>query len=264
MKPLQLLFERAELPRFDLSTPLLTTYGSDFGIDASHTYANFVSSVDGVVALPDGVESGRVVSGDSEADRFVMALLRACADAVIIGAGTFRQTPGAFWHAADVYPSLAEVFADLRRRLGLRPHPLLVLVTASGDIDTKRPAVQNALIATTRAGEKKLHGGLPSGARIVVLDPHVIPLASLLGLVHSESHGPVLTEGGPTLFGELMRGGLIDELFLTISPRLFGRHVGDGKKGLIDGTALDGRPLELASARRGGAHLFLRYVVSQL
>src|SRR5205814_8393664 len=51
--------------------------------------ANFVESLDGVVALPEARgESGGVVSGGSEADRFIMGLLRACADAVLIGAGT--------------------------------------------------------------------------------------------------------------------------------------------------------------------------------
>ena len=79
MTPLQLLFERAELPRFGLATPLASAYGGDFGIDGLHTCANFVSSVDGVVALPHSAESGAIVSGSNEADRFVMALLRACA-----------------------------------------------------------------------------------------------------------------------------------------------------------------------------------------
>ncbi|HEX7602877.1 MAG TPA: dihydrofolate reductase family protein [Polyangiaceae bacterium] len=259
MQPLELLFERPGLPRFDLSPLLSSLYGGDFGLGASTTYANFVSSLDGVVTLPAGGESGRIVSGDSEADRFVMALLRACADAVVIGAGTFRQAPGAFWHAADAFPSLAGAFAELRAQLGLRPHPLLVLVTASGQLDTTQPAARNALVATTEAGGAKLRGTLPEGARLVVLGPREVPLSSLLGLLRSEGLGRVLTEGGPTLLGELMNAGLVDELFLTTSPRLFGRSPGDGKKSLIHGVELDGRPLELSSVRRQGSHLFLRY-----
>ena len=259
MKPLELLFERPGLPRFNLSPLLSSLYGGELGIGASTTYANLVSSLDGVVTLPAGGESGRIVSGDSEADRFVMALLRACADAVLIGAGTFRQAPGACWHAADAFPALAEAFADLRTQLGLRPHPLLVLVTASGQLDTSQPAAGDALIATTQAGEAKLRDTLPGGARLVVLDPHEVPLSSLLGLLRSEGLGRVLTEGGPTLLGELMKAGLVDELFLTAAPRLFGRSPGDGKKSLIHGVDLDGRPLELSSVRREGSHLFLRY-----
>lgn len=262
MNPLQKLFERAELPSFGLPAPLLTTYGGDFGINPSHTFANFVSSVDGVVALPGSLESGRVVSGDSEADRFVMALLRACADVVVIGAGTFAQAHGGSWRPADAYPSLGVAFADLRKQMGLRPQPLLVVVTRSGNIDTTQPAAQDALIATTREGETRLHGRLPASARVIVLDPYTVPLARLLEFLRSENLQRVLSEGGPTLFGELVKANLIDELFLTVSPLLFGREARDGKKGLINGVELDGQPLELASARCHGSHLFLRYMVA--
>ena len=261
MKPIELLFERPEIPRFGLAAPLSLAYGGDLGIDGSRTYANLVASLDGVVALADRGESGHVVSGENEADRFVMALLRACADAVVIGAGTFRHAPGAFWHAADGYPALAGAFADLRTQLGLRPEPQLVLVTASGQLDTTQPAARNAWIATTRAGEERLRGRLPAAARVVVLEPDTVPLASLLALLRSEGFGRVLTEGGPSLLGELMKAGLVDELFLTASPRVFGRRPDDGKKSLVHGVNLDGRPLELWSARRHGSHLLLRYAV---
>ena len=67
--------------------------------------------------------------------------------------------------------------------------------------------------------------------------------------------------------GELFRDGLIDELFLTVSPRLFGRHAGDGRKSLVDGVDLAtpsrgssrGSALALASVRRHESYLFLRY-----
>jgi riboflavin biosynthesis pyrimidine reductase len=70
----------------------------------------------------------------------------------------------------------------------------------------------------------------------------------------------ILTEGGPTLIGQFLAEDLVDELFLTISPRLFGRRTGDLRKGLVEGVDLGGKPLELASVRRHGSHLFLRYV----
>ena len=76
---LQLLFEREGLPSFDLPEPLRTDYGGGFGLPERCLYANFVASVDGVVALRTQEESGHIISGGSEADRFVMGLLRACA-----------------------------------------------------------------------------------------------------------------------------------------------------------------------------------------
>jgi riboflavin biosynthesis pyrimidine reductase len=262
MKPLELLFEREALPRFALPAGLSAMYGGDFGMARSRVLANFVSSVDGVVALPASAESGRIVSGDSEADRFVMALLRACADAVLIGAGTFRKAKGDLWQSENAYPGAAHLFAELRRTLGLRSQPRLVVVTASGQIDTAEPAIQDALIATTPAGEARLRGDVGASTRIVVLDSEPIRLASLLELLRAEGMGCVLTEGGPSLVGQLVKEGLVDELFLTVSPKLFGRQAGDARKPLIDGVDLAGRELELLSARRDGSHLFLRYAVA--
>ncbi len=73
----------------------------------------------------------------------------------------------------------------------------------------------------------------------------------------------VLTEGGPRLLGQLAAGGLLDELFLTVSPVLAGR--GDtARPGLVAGLELlPGRtePAELLTVRRHGSYLFLRYAM---
>ena len=71
--------------------------------------------MDGIVALGGEVESGGIVSGHSEADRFVMGLLRACADAVVVGAGTFRKTPNHLWTAEHIYPSRPVHLANCAR-----------------------------------------------------------------------------------------------------------------------------------------------------
>ena len=257
MTPIEVLFERpGRSPSFAIPGALAEAYGGDFGLPRPLLFANFVSSIDGVVALPGPVESGRIVSGGSEPDRFVMALLRACADAVVIGAGTFRHANGAHWRAEDAYPSAANLFSDLRKHLGLRPQPRLVVVTASGKIDPAQPALRDALIATTLAGEARLRGALPAGARIVVLGSG---LASLIEGLHSQGLQSVLTEGGPTLVGQFVDDGLLDELFLTVSPKLFGRSSDDGRKSLVDGHLRAAQDLELVSARRHESHLFLRY-----
>jgi riboflavin biosynthesis pyrimidine reductase len=261
MKPIERLFERAGLPTFGLSTDLATNYGGDFGLTRPRLYANFVSSVDGVVTLAGAAESGAVISGGSEPDRFVMGLLRASADAVLIGAGTFRHARGHLWHAENVYPAAGGLFADLRRQLGLRPQPLLVVVTASGQLDPAHPALADALVVTTTAGEAHLRGTLPAGGRIVVLDSQPFSCRSLMALLAAEGLQTILSEGGPGLAGQLYRDRLVDELFLTTSPRLFGRVAGDGRKSLVEGVDLAGRPLELLSVRRHESHLFLRYAL---
>lgn len=126
-------------------------------------YANFVASVDGVVALPGAGDSGSRISGGDEPDRFIMGLLRAAADAVMIGAGTFHFAGGNLWHPEAVYPQAAE--------------------------------------------------------------------------------------------------GLIDELFLTSSPRLFGRSPDAQRRSLVHGVDLGGRPMALAGVRRHESMLYLRFIL---
>ena len=260
MEPvLDLLFERPGLPSFDLGNALAARYGGTLGFERPRLFANFVSSIDGVVALAESRESGRIVSAASDADRFVMGLLRVCADAIVVGAGTFRKAPGDVWNAESLVPSAAPLFSELRARLGLAPKPLLVVATASGDIDTTRPALAGAWIFTSSAGETRLRERLPAGARISVLDSGSRPLSALVQELHRENLRLILTEGGPSLFAQLFAEDVVDELFLTISPLLFGTSPGDGRKSLIHGVDLAGTSLDLLSARRHGSHLFLRY-----
>jgi riboflavin biosynthesis pyrimidine reductase len=259
MKPLERLFEREGLPYFGVPTALAALYGGDFGLTRPGLYANFVSSADGVVALAGAGESGGVVSGGDAPDRFIMGLLRASADAVLIGAGTFRKASGDLWHPETAYPPATALFAELRRALGLRPHPLLVLVTASGQVDPAQPALQDCLVITTTQGEARLGGTLPSGARIVALGTDRIGGLPLLDVLHAQGLRVILTEGGPSLVGGLLKEGLVDELFLTLSPRLFGRWSGDGRRSLVEGVDLGGRDLQLLSVRGHESHLYLRY-----
>ena len=74
--------------------------------------------------------------------------MRATADAVLIGAGTFRAGSGDLWHPETAFPAARDLFAELRKRLGLRPHPLLVVVTSSGDIDLGNP--RSAIASSSR------------------------------------------------------------------------------------------------------------------
>lgn len=259
--PLELLFERCNLPSFALPAALSASYGGTLGFDSPCLFANFVCSVDGVVALPGDVESGQIISGRNRADRFVMGLLRACADAVLVGAGTFRKGAGHLWHPGRIYPAAAGLFAEARRALGLSVQPQFVLVSASGELDTDEPAIPGAIIITTRAGANKLHGRAPASTRVVALDGERVELSAVLDFLHAQGLQRVLTEGGPTLVAELVARRLLDQLFVTSSPSLFGRFAGDQRKSLADGVDLSGTRLELLSARRHASHLFLRYAL---
>lgn len=210
----------------------------------------------------------RVVSGDSASDRFVMGLLRAFADCVLVGPGTLAGAPRGSWTPAGAYPAAADAYAELRRRLGLEPRPELAVATAAGSVAPDHPALAGpTVILTGEAGAERLAGTLPPSAELLPLGagPAVEPRAALAALA-ARGHRLVLCEAGPRLFGSLLAAGLVDELFLTLSPLLAGRACGDPRPGLVEQTrllperALRGR---LLSVRRDGAHLFLRYALRE-
>jgi riboflavin biosynthesis pyrimidine reductase len=264
LEPLELLYEAAAQPRFGLPPALATAYGGDLGFTLPCVYANFVGSVDGVVALgPEYPSSGSAISGREPADRFVMALLRACADAVLIGAGTLRATPRHQWTPDHLWPGAASDFAELRRGLRRAVQPELVVVTASGDLPTDHPALRSgALVATTADGARRLDGRLPPAcSTLTAAKGSALRMADLLAALHARGHAAVLTEGGPHLIGHLLGEGLVDELFLTISPVLAGR-ADTSRPGLVAGLELmPNQPsrTDLISARRRQSYLFLRY-----
>lgn len=226
-------------------------------------YSNFISSLDGAVTLGEGTSAGSVISGKNPADRFLMALLRACADAVLVGAGTLHATPGHLWTPAHVYPQQAESFAGLRRSLGRSPDPTLVLVTGRGEVEASHVAVQRgALVFTTRSGAKNLEGRLPATCQVVAMgEGREVDMSAVLDELRNLGLGVVLTEGGPHVMGELIDKQLLDEVFLTISPGIAGRDK-EARLGMVEGVELlpnRGVWSRLLSARRHGDFLFLRY-----
>jgi riboflavin biosynthesis pyrimidine reductase len=263
LSPFDVLFEEG-LPSYKLPHELSRLYGR-LGFADRVVYSNFVSSVDGVVTLGSGVSAGSVISGKNPADRFLMGLLRACADAVVIGAGTMRATPGHLWTPAHVFPDLAAEFAELRQSLGLSAEPRLVLLTATGDLNLKHPALVNgAIVLTTKAVAKEIGNQLPPACEVMALGAgQTLDIKRALGELPKMGFDVVLTEGGPTLMGELVKAGLVDEMFLTLSPVLAGRNK-EPRMGMVEGVELLPRiPVwsRLLSVRRQGDFLFLRYAL---
>jgi riboflavin biosynthesis pyrimidine reductase len=232
--------------------------------------ANFVTSLDGIVALGPGESSagGGEISGFSEADRYMMALLRGLADAVVIGAGTVRAGRRHVWTAPTVQPDLADAFAAWRSELRLSPQPTTIIVTASGNLDPAHAGLNApgvpVVVATTPAGAERLAGlPLPSNVRVeAVGEGERVPAGAVLEVIRGTGARVALCEGGPHLFGELLRARLVDELFLTLAPQAYGRDATLHRLGLVEGTSFgegQGRWAELASVRRAGDDLFLRY-----
>jgi riboflavin biosynthesis pyrimidine reductase len=261
VQPLAVLYDAAE-PAFDLPEELRRLYDGSLGFAEPRVFANFVSTLDGVVAIPSVARSNELISGGSEADRFVMGLLRACAEVVLIGSGTLHASPHGTWTAERAYPPAADDFATLRRELRHAPEPELVVLTRSGALDASHPVFSTgAVVLTTDRGEARLRSRLPPATAVVSLGDEIDPVDAL-AVVHERGHALVLTEGGPTVFGSLVDAGLVDELFLTLSPLLAGRAEGDRLQ-LIEGASflpglVEGR---LLSARESESQLFLRYAL---
>jgi riboflavin biosynthesis pyrimidine reductase len=261
IRPFEVLYE-ARLPAYRLPPELERLYGK-IGFAGPVLFSNFVSSVDGVVSLGDQPSAGSVISGRYPADRFVMGLLRACADAVVIGAGTLRATPGHLWTPAHVYPDLAKGFAALRRNLGRTLEPRLVLITASGRVDlSHRALVAGALILTTDAGARAIGRRRPDASEVVVAGKgKSLDLVRAIRDLRDRGYRVLLTEGGPHLMAALMRRQLLDEMFLTVSPVAAGRAAGE-RLGMVEGAELlpkAGAWSRLLSLRRHGDYVFLRY-----
>ena len=216
-----------------------------------------------MVTLGSKPSAGSEISGRNQPDRFLMALLRACADAVLLGAGTLRATPGHRWTSEHVFPELSASFSELRSSLGRTTHPRLVLLTASGDVPVSHPAVQaGATIVTTAAGAADLRGRLPASSDVIeVGESGAVDLRRAIAVMRERGYNVILTEGGPHVTGDLIAGGLLDEAFITISPVIAGRDK-EARLGMVHGVELlPGRPKwsRLLSARRHGDFLFVRY-----
>jgi riboflavin biosynthesis pyrimidine reductase len=261
VQPLETLFDASDAGPALPNPELARLYGGGLTLPGDVLYANFVSSLDGVVTLEGAPGGGPgAISLHSQADRFVMGLLRVLADAVLLGAGTLRDAWNHHWTPAHIYPEGEAAYAALGR-----PEPELVIATLRGDIDPAQPALgDRALVLTTDAGRAHLANRLPATARVCSLGAGALTGRRLRDAVRAEGHRRILTEGGPTLIGALVRDRVLDELFLTLSPVLAGRE-GDpsGRLSLVQGLALPRREFErgvLGSVRRDGQHLFLRYL----
>jgi riboflavin biosynthesis pyrimidine reductase len=149
MEPLALLTEEPGLPAWELPEELRRLYGGAIGFDGERTVANFVQTLDGVVSIPDLPRSNALIADESEADRFVMGLLRACADVVLLGSGTLRASPQGTWRADRVFPPASDAFAELRRSRGLPERPAVAIVTAGRTFDPFHPVLEHGAVVLT-------------------------------------------------------------------------------------------------------------------
>jgi riboflavin biosynthesis pyrimidine reductase len=273
LAPVETLYEHRQGADLPLPPALASRYGRlQFPTrpDRPHVIGNFVTTLDGIVALNDSDQSGGgEISGFNQHDRMVMGLLRAVADAIVVGAGTLRSARQHLWTPQQIYPALANEYQQLRSRLGKPEPPLTVIVTASGAIDMALPVFQAgetpALIVTTHAGAERIHThALPHTVQVVAMKrAGSLSAQAILEAISAVRQGEIiLVEGGPRLMGDFFDEHLLDELFLTLAPQVAGRDDSAERPGLVAGKQFaPEHPVwgTLVGVKRAGSHLFLRY-----
>lgn len=171
---------------------------------------NMVSTLDGGATGADG-RSGTI---NNDADHAVFAALRRAADAVLVGAGTAR--------AEGYSPSDVPI----------------VLVSGSGEVPVGlRGAPAGRVLLATTPGSPGLGAArdqLGEDQVLVVGDDHV-DLVALRSVLADRGWRHVLSEGGPSLLGALLAAGVVDELCLTVVPRVL---AGDHRR-IVSGPDLD-------------------------
>jgi riboflavin biosynthesis pyrimidine reductase len=210
--------------------------------------ANFVATVDGAVAV-----DGRVGALSSPVDKQVFRLLRAVADVVLVGAGTVR---------AERYGPvrLDDVAREIREG---RDPPAVAVVSHSLDLDWSwplftDPGIPTIVITSSGSDPRRLEAAM-ANSDVIVAGTTDIDLRDALTQLRARGHETITCEGGPTLLRDLLAGGHLDELCLTIAP-LVG---GDPLRLVADGPTLAQHRLSLVHVLRGGDELFLRYLVDR-
>jgi riboflavin biosynthesis pyrimidine reductase len=211
--------------------------------DRPHVALNMISSLDGRATL-----AGRTAALGNPGDRQLFHALRARADAVMAGAQTMRiERYGPIVRDPDL---LAQ-----RAARGLEPQPLAVTVSRSLRLDPDLPILadpeSHLVVLTPSTGRLAPCAAHVSYLRGPDLGPLFTRLRDELGV------GSLVTEGGPTLNAELLRSGLIDEVFLSTAPLLLG---GPDPLTIVAGPAMATR-LDLVGLLEHESHLYARYRV---
>ena len=213
--------------------------------DRPYLGINMVSSLDGKATL-----DWRTKGLSTEIDRRLFHHLRTQADAVMVGAGTARE---------ERYGRITKNEELSAKRVAEGRVAEAVAVVVSGRLDLPRdlPLLnepeQAVLIATGSEAELPGLGAHVEYARVGD------DLPRLMAELHERGVRSVLCEGGPTLNSFLLAAGLVDELFLTLNPKLLG---GAAALTIVAGRELvEPAELDLVSVAEAEGELYTRWRV---
>jgi riboflavin biosynthesis pyrimidine reductase len=210
--------------------------------------ANMISSLDGATHV-DGLSGGLA----SDADRLTFRAIRAVADVILVAAGTARSEQ---YHPISTTPAIAAA----RAARGQSDRPRLAILTRHLDLDLdgelfvapEPPIVlttEQAPAARVRHAEARTTVLQFAGDRVDVGE-------AVRALGSAVDANVVLSEGGPTLIGQLAAADVLDELCLSLSPLVVG---GDAARVTDIATTTSSRH-HLARVLEEDSMLLLRYV----
>lgn len=212
-------------------------------------YVNMVSSIDGATAV-DGLSA--LLGGP--ADRLVFSALRAQADSIIVGAETVR---------AEKYrpPQTRPEIQEQRLARGQSAKPLIVVVTASASLSPDMalfadPGYIPVVVTGSEAAPEQL-AALAGKATIVQQPNPRVDLKDLMTTLGAQGHQKCLVEGGPSLNGQFLADGLVDEWNMTLSPHLVS---GNSSRAAHGPAAHEGQSLDLVRLWHADGVLFGRWV----
>jgi len=216
-------------------------------------FSNFAMTADGKIAF----SSVSFTPFSSQRDREHMMELRATADAVMCGAKTIEVT-------GTVLGNGGEKFRKRRLKCGLAEHPLRVIVSGSGSIDAganifKKPFSPIIIFTTARISKANLKKLRAVAHKVKICGETEINFSAALRWLREKWNvRRLLCEGGGELHGALIHAGLVDELHLTICPKIFG---GRNAPTIADGRGFDrlaaATRFQLKSIQRVGEELFV-------
>ena len=218
---------------------------------------NFAVSLDGKINPAPGSRKGPFVMSRGKEDFRRMRLIRAQADAILIGASNLRlDDPG-----LTLAPDERE-----RRRAAGRPDPARIVVTKHGEgirTDAKifdRSIGGPAYVVHPSIMPAASRASLSSVAELVEIGTDAVPIDALLGWMRDRlGAATVVCEGGGILVAELFAARAVDELYLTVVPRILG---GAEAPTLVAGAGFDPDQIpdaKLASLEQVGDEIYLRY-----
>ncbi len=218
-------------------------------------YTNMIASADGAAAI-DGLSGA--LGGD--ADRTVFRGLRAAADVILVGATTVR---------AENYrpPPASEAIKGQRIQRGQTERPMVAVVTNSINLDLEMDLFSDTsfvpiIITSSEAHTAHAHRVETFGARahFVLAGEARVDLSLALEKLFELGHQTVLSEGGPSINGQLVEQDLIDEWNLSISPQLAAGGATRAAVGRLAGSPP--RSMELKRVWHGDDYLFCRWTRS--